>query len=502
MAGRGQVGVRAGFPSICLVFLAHAAPSDRLTDLSSPSLEVREAAARDLSLELSRLEAAGDRAGLRRLMEALRRVAGEQNPDLGAREEAEKVLFPFQAGFPVWQKKAQDLPGVPVCLAEVTGRIAAGGLAYPEDPDDDERGWVGVYDRATGKTVWETGSKGLGWPVSDIALSGGSVFAAGENDEGAACIARLDAATGKVTARARIKRAQVWNLNPLPEGGVLAIGMLHTDPDEGKWESWVCVLDAAGEKVWEKGFEPAAIGSVHVRDGRFWLGGRSGDGGWLCAAAASRIPESSDFKKLPFQAGAACPVGSCIAVSGTDKEGVWIHLFDSRGTPRWRGKIGDPGETVLGMKETRHGVLAWGWNGRTDPKWMWGWGLDIGMSSWVGLYDAGTGKRLWRQEGLRDFPGCTARDIPVTERGILVLTRADATGGERLLAIDPATGKTRLDRTLRFPGKADAFLADPDGGCFYAAGVIVAPDEDGDLDDELGAGGWLGAYRVADADAE
>ncbi len=502
--------MRVGFiVAVCaaFAFAAKAGPADRLAGLSSPSLETRRSAAAELTRDLSRLESAGDRKGLSRLMGDLRRAAAEGG-DLETQDEAGKILAPFLAGAPLWEKKAGDLPGVPICLAVQGGRIAAGGLAAPRDGDDDdeERGWVGLYDEATGRTLWETGPKGPGWPVSDLVFSRDALFAGGENEEGTACIARLDAATGQATARMRIKRAQVWSLNPLPDGGVLAAGLRQVDPEEG-WQGrsagWIRVLDAAGEKAWEKEVEPAAaIGTVHVREGRFWLGGGSGGSGWLCAGDAARAPDAACFRKLPFQAGPACPVGPAVAVAGFDEEGAWIHLSSSEWKPVWKERIGGPGETVLGMKETPRGVLAWGWNGRSDPKWMWGWALDVGMSSWVALHDAATGKRLWRVEGLRDFPGHAVRDIPVTARGVLALTRADASGGERFLMIDLATGRARLDKVLRFPGKADAYRADADGRRFYAAGVIVAPDEEGLLDDELGAGGWLGAYRACDADGE
>lgn len=504
----GFVGVRV---VVCFlgsfVVSAFADPSGRFSDLSSPVLEVRQAAAGELSRELSRLETSGDRDGLARLMGLMRPAAGEGNPDLEARDLALRVLSPFLAGAPIWQKEGRELPGVPICLAVASDLIAAGGLACPRDEDDDEeRGWVGVYDEATGRALWETGPEGLGWPVGALAFSGDALFAGGENEDGTACIARLDVTTGQVTARTRIKRARVLSLNPLPGGGVLAAGLRQVDPEEG-WQGrsvgWIRVLDAAGEKTWEKEIDPAAaIGTVHVREDRFWLGGGSGESGWLCAGNTARAPDAACFQELPFRVGAACSVGPAVAVEGSDEKGAWIHLLNSEWKPVWKERLCGPGETVLGMKETPRGILVWGWNGRTDPKWMLGWALDVGMSSWVALHDAATGKRLWRVEGLRDFPGYALRDIPVTARGVLALTRADVSGGERLLMIDPETGRARLDKILLFPGRADAYRADADGRRFYAAGVIVAPDEDGDLDDELGAGGWLGAYRACDANCE
>lgn len=482
-------------------------PADRLPDLASSSLEIRQAAATELGREMVRLETAGDRAGLARIAGLLRRAA-QENPDIEAREEAGRILAPFLAGAAVWEKKVEDLPGVPIRLARSGGRIAAGGLAYPRGEDDDEeRGWVGVYDEATGRTLWETGPKGIGWPVGHLVFSGDALFAAGENEEGIGCVVRLDATTGAVTARTRFKRTQVWSLNPIPGGGVLASGIRQVDPEEGwqgRSEGWLCVLDAAGEKTWEKRVEPASMGAIRVRDGRFWLGGRSGETGWLCVGDAARAPDAASFWKLPFQSGAACPFGSSVVVEGRDRTGTWLHFLNSEGKVLWKNRIGglDVYDCVLGLKEIPHGILAWGWSGRSDPKWMWGWALDVGMSSWVALHDPATGKRLWRVEGLRDFPGYVECDIPATARGILVLTRADAGGGERFLAIDPATGRARIDKVLRFPGKADAFLSDADGRRFFTGGVIVGVDEDGELDDELGQGGWIGAYRACDADGE
>ncbi len=496
----------------------------RIQALSGDSFEERQAAAEWLATEAARLEGTGARRELAALMEALRRVTAGSD-DAEACEMARKVLSPFLAGNCRWTISADAVPGpvtevlsLPegVLLANCTGRSLVANLAFGIGGEGGEDGgsgkpagdWIVLFDRATGKPLWETrleGERILEGSVEVVPegiLVAGIVLRGGEEEEQIGRLRFLDRATGKVK--------WTWETGPLPSftGGVNGVRpdgdrllFLNADLDtSGKSTGRIDCYDRTGDPgkpAWSlpvTGGVPQELRIVPSREegriGLFWT---------PAEAVAFRIPDGKVLWRRP------------LAELGFSVKNVLMYGFNlkSAATPEGLVLAGSlPPDPVAGTETSIACCLALGtgktlWKTEPLPGFpmragslaggFWAGGSASGELEgpwWMGLYDAATGKPRWETKNVvllqEQFPV-----VEIAPDGILaglVTTSGLRMGAFNLAGKLPVRfhsvtdGKLLWERAFEVPPKLSRVVRTPEGVlALHAKGVSL--------------------YRLTDADA-
>lgn len=473
-----------------------------IRDLASESFEVRQAASDRLSAEADRLDRAGDRAGLKALMDVLRARAAEEG-DLSARAAAEEVLAPLRAGHCRWTLPAGRMPGRAadaVLLPE--GVLLTSGRRGHADihllPTEAEKMWAGLYDRRTGEPVWETRLAGTRIRGRCLAVLPDRIVMAGTDlRDGKGLggrIAALDRATGKV----------LWESGPLslPEGEVKGIrveggrvlfagGTYETGSffvPGARARGWIACFDAAGDSArpdWVAPLKEEAPWAP-VADGQGTLFARTTAG-----VVACRLADGAVLWRHPFPdeqvsidpAGSVLltPVGVVVtrmrSIDAVDSPlGMAVSytacLSKDTGKALWETK-GLPGAAYV-MSLVPEGILA---GGCVDDTMAGPW--------WIGLYDPATGKPRWEAPDLR-FPVSVFSDtdgpimVPGGEEVLVAghpvsgLDVGTGEAGRILLArYETATGKLRMRSPFDVPpAKLERVVQAPGGFLALHAGGV------------------------------
>ncbi len=478
--------------------------ADLIHRLGDGSFEARQEAREMLPARLRQLEGSADTRELKAALVALK-AARTGHDDLEVRQAACAILAPFSGGGAILERK--DLPGPARGVLTFAGEAVVWGTtpqkaawmvrvdpsgqagdpfllaALPGAPDAlhamdgkilaygnlKSGGWVSLL-KTDGKPLWTRDDLpafvSLCRDAADAILVGGHF--GGAQTEGNGWIGRLKKGDGALLWTDAGFPGPVTALETLPEG-IIAAGYFRRS-------GWLRLLSHEGKPVWTSEQLTAPVSFLRRFPEGICVGGSGNRAGWT-ALFGMDGKEKWNVGGLPewFLGLESPPEG--ILTGGADKHTGDVRLFGMDGKPAWKARL--PGYPTCSLV-TPDGILVSGGE-RKSGGWEGG--------GWAQFLSVKDGERLWETRRLFET-SVPVMAIRHATDGFLTWGSSVGAGCAALL---DRNGSLLWSRIL--PGTTSA-VAPLSARLWIACGATPAGQDCKCKSDA----GWLGIYRLRDAD--